>query len=152
MLSAPILSSSSATGIIQFPTLAPTKFIRGNRIAVIQAKTKKYLEIPIHPVLKAELDKLPTDQLVILTNGHGKAYTAASFGNMFRKWCRDAGLPAESSPHGCRKAAGRLLAEAGCTAREIMAILGHDTLSEAERYTKGADQITLAEAAMGKLK
>src|SRR6185437_3547535 len=30
---------------------------------------------------------------------------------------------------------GRLLADAGCTAHEIMAALGHTTLAEAERYT-----------------
>ena len=58
-----------------------------------------------------------------------------------------AGLPLECQPHGLRKAAGRL-AEAGCSAREIMAVLGHKTLTEAERYTRDADQARLAEAAM----
>src|SRR5262249_53533281 len=37
----------------------------------------------------------------------------------------------ECQPHGLRKAAGRRLAEAGCTAHEIMAVLGHTTLTEA---------------------
>ena len=44
-----------------------------------------------------------------------------------------AGLPIDCQPHGLRKAAGRRLAEAGCTAHEIMSVLGHKTLSEAER-------------------
>lgn len=45
-----------------------------------------------------------------------------------------------------------MLAEAGCTAKQIMAILGHRSLSEAERYTRDADQIGLADEAIGKLK
>lgn len=126
--------------------------IRDNRISVVQQKTKKFLEIPIHPTLREEIDRIPETQLVLLQSSQKRAFTSASFGNMFRKWCQQAGLPENSSPHGCRKAAGRMLAEAGCTAREIMSILGHESLSEAERYTKSANQITLAETAIGKLK
>jgi integrase len=62
-----------------------------------------------------------------------------------------AGLPLECQPHGLRKAAGRRLADAGCTAHEIMAVLGHKTLSEAERYTREANQAHLATAALAKL-
>jgi enterobacteria phage integrase len=32
------------------------------------------------------------------------------------------------------------MADAGCTAHEIMAALGHTTLAEAERYTREADR------------
>ncbi|MFB6461484.1 hypothetical protein [Bradyrhizobium tunisiense] len=35
---------------------------------------------------------------------------------------------------------GRLLADAGATAHEIMAAMGHLTLAEAERYTREADR------------
>jgi integrase-like protein len=73
----------------------------------------------------------------------------------FSQWIRDAitaaGLPLDCQPHGLRKAAGRRLAEAGCTAHEIMAVLGHKTLAEAERYTREADQARLAMEAMIKL-
>ena len=63
----------------------------------------------------------------------------------------EAGLPLDCQPHGLRKAAGRRLAEAGCTAHEIMAVLGHKTLTEAERYTREADQGRLAMEAVAKL-
>jgi hypothetical protein len=43
------------------------------------------------------------------------------------------------------------LAEVGATTKEIMSILGHTTLAEAERYTEEADQIGLAEDAVIKL-
>lgn len=56
-----------------------------------------------------------------------------------------AGLPLECQPHGLRKAAGRRLADVGCTPHEIMAVLGHKTLAEAERYTRDADQLRLLE-------
>ncbi|WP_215755322.1 tyrosine-type recombinase/integrase [Acetobacter sp. P5B1] len=54
------------------------------------------------------------------------------------------------SPHGLRKAAGRRLAEAGCTPHQIASILGHKTLSETMRYTQSARQKTLAQQAIGK--
>ena len=62
-----------------------------------------------------------------------------------------AGLPLDCRPHGLRKAAGRQLAEAGCSANEIMSVLGHKTMAEAERYTREADQSKLATAAVLKL-
>jgi integrase len=51
-----------------------------------------------------------------------------------------AGLPLGCQPHGLRKTLGRLLADAGATAHDIMAALGHTTLAEAERYTREADR------------
>lgn len=57
-------------------------------------------------------------------------------------------LPDRCVTHGLRKAAARLLAEAGCTPHQIMAITGHKTLVEVERYTRAAAQKKLAVAAM----
>jgi integrase len=62
-----------------------------------------------------------------------------------------AGLPMECCPHGLRKAAARRLAEAGCSAKQIMSITGHKTMSEAQRYVDDADQKTLAIDAINKL-
>ena len=61
---------------------------------------------------------------------------------------RDAGLARRCKPHGLRKAAARRLAEAGCSASEIMAITGHKTLAEVERYTRAAEQEGLARRAI----
>jgi len=126
--------------------------IKDGRITVTQQKTGHRLEIPIHPVLRTEIDLMPAGQMMFITGTSGKPMTAESFTNTFRKWCKEAGLPSNSSPHGCRKAAGRRLAEAGCSAHQIMSILGHESLSEAERYTKTARQKTLADSAMEKMK
>ncbi len=63
----------------------------------------------------------------------------------------EAGLPDRCVNHGLRKAAARLVAEAGCTANEIAAITGHRTLVEVSRYTKAADQVHLAQTAIDRL-
>jgi hypothetical protein len=47
-----------------------------------------------------------------------------------------------------RKPGATIAANNGATSRQLMAIFGWDTLKEAERYTRGADQLRLAEAAM----
>lgn len=88
--------------------------------------------------------------MTFLVNASGSAYTAAGFGNLFRGWCDQAGLPKACSAHGLRKAACRRLAEAGCTVHEIAAISGHLSLTELQRYTKAVDQRHLARAAMVK--
>lgn len=51
-----------------------------------------------------------------------------------------------------RKAAATRLAQRGATAHEIMAITGHRSLEEVERYTRAAKQGELADAAMLKFK
>ena len=79
-----------------------------------------------------------------------KPFSAAGFGNWFRDRCNEAGLR-HCSAHGLRKLMATVLANAGCTASQIAAILGHATLSEVARYTKAADQVRLADAAMAKL-
>ena len=52
--------------------------------------------------------------------------------------------------HGLRKAACMQLAHAGCTAPEIMAVSGHATLSEVQKYITAVEQDRMAEAAMVK--
>ena len=43
------------------------------------------------------------------------------------------------------------LAEAGCTEKEIMAVLGHKTLAMVQKYTQGARRRRLASSAIAKL-
>jgi integrase len=62
-----------------------------------------------------------------------------------------AGLPDECVTHGLRKAAARRLADAGCSTLMIMAVTGHQSLKEVERYTRAAEQKRLATAAIALL-
>jgi integrase len=100
----------------------------GAAIHVEQKKTGWQGEIPLGPELVAALQAVPAGNLTFLTTAWGAPFTAAGFGNIFRDWCNQAGLP-HCSSHGLRKAACTQLAEAGCTAHEIAAISGHLSLS-----------------------
>jgi integrase len=123
--------------------------IRQGRIHVRQVKTNRELELPIHPALAAELAHVPADHLHFLARDDGTPHSAGGFYNLFVGWCADAGLPPGLAPHGLRKAAARRLAEAGATAHQIAAVTGHRSLHEVTIYTAAADQVRLAEQAMG---
>jgi integrase/recombinase XerD len=109
------------------------------------------LNIPVHPDLQTIIDATPVKHLTFLTTAYGRAFTPAGFGNKFREWSDEAGLP-HCSAQGLRKAAAARLAERGATAHEIMAITGHRSLEEVERYTRAARQGKLADTAMAKFK
>lgn len=120
--------------------------VRNGAIEVRQRKTGTVLTIPIHPDLQKIMDATPVGELTFLTTTQGKPYkSAASFGNWFGDCCRIAGLPKGTAAHGFRKAACRRLAEAGCSASQIMAISGHKSLSEVQRYCAAADQARMAQ-------
>jgi len=124
--------------------------IRDGVLRVTQSKTNKKLVLPVRPELKAVLDATPSEHLTFLVTATGKPYGANHFSETFREWCDAAALPKHCSAHGLRKAGCRLLAERGCSASEIAAWSGHDTLREVERYTKRADQAKLARNALTK--
>jgi site-specific recombinase XerD len=101
--------------------------------------------------LLATLAAANRDHVTIINTEYGKPFTVDGFSQWMRAAITAADLPLECQPHGLRKAAGRRLAEAGCSANEIMSVLGHRTLAEAERYTREADQAQLATKAVTKL-
>ena len=120
----------------------------GDAIRVAQQKTATKLTIPIHENLACLLAMAKRAAPTILVTVFKKPFSVKGFGNMVSAAIRDAGLPRRCKPHGLRKAAARRLAEAGCSASEIMAITGHKTLAEVERYTRAAGQEQLARRAI----
>jgi integrase len=116
-------------------------------ITVRQQKTKEQLDVPILPGLKILLDAWPKDQMLLLVDRRGKPFTAAAFGKWMADNIAEAKLPDRCVTHGLRKAAARRMAEAGCSARRIMAWTGHKSLAEIERYTQAAEQKSLAKEA-----
>ena len=125
--------------------------IRDGVLTLRQQKTGATLAIPVHRDLAAIIAATPAGHLTLLVTQTGKSYGANAFSEMFRKWCDAAELPQHCVFHGLRKAACTRLADGGCTAHEIAAISGHRTLKEIERYTKRADQVRLAKAAMERI-
>lgn len=125
--------------------------IRGGTLTYRQQKTRRLLNIPIHPKLAAILAEVKAEHLTFVTTRSGEPYTAKGFSNLLKGWFKEAGLPAHCNVHGLRKAECRRLAEAGCTAPQIAAISGHLTLKEVQRYIDAADQTVLAEAAIERM-
>src|SRR5262245_14033404 len=96
-------------------------------IRVAQQKTGRKLTIPLHRRPPHGVDRRHGRRHDPQIE-YGKPYTVDGFSQWIRDAITAAGLPFDCQPHGLRKAAGRRLAEVGCTAHEIMAVLGHKTL------------------------
>jgi len=110
--------------------------------------TGKWVELPVLPELKAELDAAPKDHLTYLVTEFGKPFTANGFGNKFKDWCREANLP-QCTCHGMRKAGATIAAENGATDAQLMAVFGWETARMAAHYRKHAQQRKLAADAIG---
>jgi integrase len=114
-------------------------------------KSSVAVQTAIYSELEKTLAAAPRNHVAIITTEYGKPFTVNGFSGFMRDAIREAGLPLECKPHGLRKTLGRILADAGCTAHEIMAALGHKTLAEAERYTREADRRRGGKSAVEKL-
>jgi integrase len=125
--------------------------VADGKINVAQRKAGTRLWVPIDPRLKAIIDATPSAHSTFLISAHGRPYASPkTFGNAMSNWAKEAGL-AGCPLHGLRKACCRRLAEAGCSASQIMSISGHKSLVEVERYVRAANQRCMAEAAIEKV-
>lgn len=106
------------------------------------------LEIPVHADLQSVIDASECGDLTFLITEFGKPYSAAGFGNWFRRRCDEADLT-HCAAHGLRKAAASRLADHGASENQIMSITGHQTSKEVNRYTKAARQKVLAKSVAG---
>jgi integrase len=105
--------------------------------------------LPILAILQRTLDEGPTGDLTWVCGEGGKPLVKESFGNMFSKAARDAGI--KKSAHGVRKIAATTAANNGATVAELEAIFGWQGGRMAALYTRAADRRRLAMSAMTKL-
>jgi integrase len=110
-------------------------------------KTDTVVTLPILPVLMKTLDAGPSGDLTFIAGEGGRPLTKESFGNLFRKACREAGLQNRSA-HGLRKAAATRAAENGATVAQLNAIFGWKGAKMATFYTEAADRRRLSIDAM----
>jgi enterobacteria phage integrase len=103
-------------------------------------KTGVPVAIGMVDALRAALDATPRSHVTIINTEFGRPFTVDGFSGFIRDAIRAAGLPLDCKPHGLRKTLGRRLADAGVSAHDIMAALGHTTLQQAENYTREADR------------
>lgn len=111
-------------------------------------KRRTLSQKPLLTILAHIIDQSPCGRLTFLETAHGKPFTPAGFGNWFRDRCDEAGLP-QCTAHGLKKAGATIAAENGATTRQLMAMFDWSTISQAEVYTRSADQKRLAGEAMG---
>jgi integrase len=122
-----------------------------NGVATMKTeKTATEVTLPILPVLSKTLEAGPCGDLTFIAGENGHPLTKESFGNLFRKACRAAGLRGRSA-HGLRKAAATRAANEGATVAELEAIFGWQGGTMAALYTRAADRRRLAQGAMHKL-
>jgi integrase len=130
--------------------------VKNGRLQYRQAKNEHRpnpvdIDIPLHPDLAKIIAETKSGQLTFLATEYGRPFSPNGFGNKMRDWCNQAGLP-HCSAHGLRKATATRLAERGARPHQIMAITGHKSLAEVERYTREAERRKLADSAMARLK
>jgi len=89
----------------------------------------------------------PTGELAFICGAKGKPLSKESFGNLFKKACKQAGLPNRSA-HGLRKIAATRAAENGATVAQLEAIFGWKGGRMASLYTETASRKRLALDAM----
>ncbi len=106
--------------------------------------------LPILPVLAATLRAGPIGELAFICGDRGKPLTKESFGNLFRKAVRAAGITGNSA-HGLRKLGATRAAENGATVAELEAIFGWRGGRIPSLYTEAAHRARLSRQAMGKL-
>lgn len=114
-----------------------------------QQKTGKHLVLPVLPALRDALNAAPRLGEHILTTPWGTPRALGTLTNDFARWTREAGLSG-CTMHGLRKTLGKILAESGATTRELMDVLGHESIAHAELYSREAEQARMAKTGLGK--
>jgi integrase/recombinase XerD len=105
-----------------------------------------------YPALARVLDASGPDIAPAFILGEqGGPLCAGHVGKLFRDWCKQAGLPDECVLHGLRKAICRRLVQLGMTSHQIMAITGHKSLIEVQRYCEQFSREKAADQAMAAL-
>jgi len=126
--------------------------IKDGRISVQHVKNGNATRVAIAPETRAAIDAMPAAPIRhLIVTKFGKPYTVAGFGNAFREWCDQAGLPKRCSIHGLRKARSRQLAEAGATDAMGRSFTGQKKNETFAYYAAAANMDALADQAMSNL-
>lgn len=126
--------------------------IKEGRFQITQTKTNMTLTLAIAPQLLAAITAMPhsAENMCFLVNDWQRPFSRKGFGNKFRDWCDQAGLP-HCSAHGLRKATLRRMAELEMSNKSMKSVSGHVKDDEIELYTKAANQERLARSAIQQL-
>lgn len=108
----------------------------------VEGKGRKEREVPLLPSVLASLEEYrahcpyDTDGKVLFYGARGKLLQAAIFQKSLRNLRRALMLPEHVTPHAMRHSYATHLLEGGGNLRDIQELLGHESLSTTQRYTK----------------
>lgn len=129
----------------------------GAALTVLPRKTRRKkgtqtFVIPAHTELRAHLEQIREERssLYLVPAPMNGSWNPRNFSKAFRATLDRIGL-ADRHLHGLRHLAASSLAEAGCSEHLIMSVTGHATSEMVQRYTRGANQATMAQAAINLL-
>ena len=108
-------------------------------IHIAAGKNGVKLYIPILPALADALAAGPVGDMSFLASQYGRPLKKESFGNIFKGWCRAAGIKAKSA-HGIRKLAATMVADNGGSEQQLQALFGWTTNTMSAIYTREANR------------
>ncbi len=119
---------------------------------VITGKGKKQRMVPLIPVIKNKIDnyleqcpfKIKPQQSIFLTKNN-KSYSRRCFAGLILKLRRELNLSEDITPHAFRHSFATSLLQENVDLRTIQELLGHESLSTTQRYTK-VDRVRLLES------
>ena len=119
------------------------KSLENLQTLIVTGKGKKQRMVPLLPIVKKRIEeylalcpfKIDFDG-VIFFSASRKAYTRRDFSGLILRIRRSLNLPDTITPHAFRHSFATHLLEAGGDLRTIQELLGHESLSTTQRYTK----------------
>lgn len=123
--------------------------VRDGAATLRTEKTDTEVTLPILGALQKTLDAGPCGDLAFIVGAKGQPFRKESFGNVFAKAARAAGV--RKSCHGLRKIAATRCAEAGATIPQMNAIFGWTGARMALHYIEAASRKRMSSEAMEKL-
>jgi integrase len=149
------LESASRKG--EIVRLGPQHLYQGRngewRIRIARTKGSRDVDILMSAELLAAVQAMPKAGLAYIVGEKGGVLSKITLGHRFREWAIEASLPKHCRLHGLKKSGMVEIALAGGTAPELMAVSGHRSMVEAQRYIEEAfARPELADGALRKVR
>ena len=115
---------------------------KGEVLIAFDREQPPFADYQAYTFLKECIGKIQVRHLTWLATAQGNKRSEKAASNWFSEACQKAGLKGDErrTAHGLRDTCCARLAEGGATTHQLMTWSGHESLDEAERYTKDAEK------------